>query len=300
MKKKKKRRALWITAGVLALLSLVFFLLASLLCGRLSSQQAAQRWQGESDLRFSQVSCFLPVDEKLQPKQILAFREEVHKALHAASVDVEYSGQLQVDAWSTHGKVHVSTDLGSGEASVIAVGGDFFQFHPVWLLSGNYISESDFMKDRVLLDKDLAWLLFGGTELAGMELKINGLPFIVAGVIEREQDRFSRLAYQDGMGLYMSYEAYSQMADDAGIDCYELVMASSRSDGARSSRTRTAFAFPACLRSFSRSVRVRCRRAVSSIHTGRMPAAVRRITARCICSLVFPLRCSRLCCRFAG
>lgn len=224
MKKKKKRRVLWITAGVLTLLSLVFLLLASLLSGRLSSQQAAQRWQGESDLRFSQVSCFLPVDEKLQPKQILAFREEVHKALHAASVDVEYSGQLQVDAWSTHGKVHVSTDLGSGEASVIAVGGDFFQFHPVWLLSGSYISESDFMKDRVLLDKDLAWLLFGGTELAGMELKINGLPFIVAGVIEREQDRFSRLAYQDGMGLYMSYEAYSQMVDDAGIDCYELVM----------------------------------------------------------------------------
>ncbi len=223
-RKRKRRRALWLLAGFLALLSITFFLLAYRIGLPLSSQQAAQRWQGESDLRFSQVSCFLPVDEALQPDKIYAFREEVQKALHAASVDVEYSGQLQVDAWSAVGKLRVSTALGSGEARVIAVGGDFFQFHPLRLLSGNYIAESDYMKDRVLLDEDLAWLLFGGTELTGMELKIEGVPFVVAGVIQREQDRFSRLAYTDGMGLFMSYEAYSQLNDKAGITSYELVM----------------------------------------------------------------------------
>ena len=56
MKRKKKRRLLrWLTAGVLALLSVIFFLLAMRLSSRLSSQQEAQRWQGESDLEFSQV-----------------------------------------------------------------------------------------------------------------------------------------------------------------------------------------------------------------------------------------------------
>ena len=225
MMKKKKRRFYWLLTASLALLSLVFFLLASRLSARLSSQQEAQRWQGESDLRFCQVSCFLSVDEKLQPDKIYRFREEVQKALHAAAVDVEHTGQLQLDAWSTSGKVNVSTDLGKGEARVIAVGGDFFQFHPIWLRSGNYIAESDYMKDRVLLDEDLAWLLFGGTDLTGMELKINGYPFVVAGVVQREQDMFSRLAYSDGMGLYMSYEAYSMLDENAGIDCYELVSA---------------------------------------------------------------------------
>ena len=225
MKKKKKRRILWFSTAGLTLLSVIFFLLASRLSARLSSQQEAQRWQGESDLKFCQISCFLPVDEKVQPDTILKFREEVQKALHAASVDVQHAGQLQLDAWSTTGRVHVATDLGNGEARVIAVGGDFFQFHPVWLLSGNYIAESDFMKDRVLLDEDLAWMLFGGTDLVGMELRINGCPFVVAGVIQREQDMFSRLAYTDGMGLFMSYEAYSQLDEKAGIDCYELVTA---------------------------------------------------------------------------
>ena len=223
-KKKKLRRILWITAASLALLSALFFFLASHLASRLSSQQEAQRWQGESDLAFSQVSCFIPVDEKLSLNQIYSFREQVQKALHEASVDVKYSGQLQLDAWSTTGKVAVSTDLGKGEARVIVVGGDFFQFHPLWLCSGNYISESDVMKDRVLLDEDLAWLLFGGTELTGMQLKINGIPFVVAGVVQREQDLFNRRAYTDGMGLFMSFDAYKQLNTDAGIDCYELVM----------------------------------------------------------------------------
>ena len=224
MKRKKKRRILWFLAAALACLSLLFLLLASHLSARLSSQQEAQRWQGESELPFCQVSCFLPVDEKLQPNKINAFREEVAKALHEASVDVEYSGQLQLDAWSTTGKVQVATDLGRGEARVVAVGGEFFQFHPILLLSGNYISESDFMKDRVLLDEELAWMLFGGTDLTGMEMRIEGHPFVVAGVIRREQDMFSRLAYTDGMGLFMSYEAYSSINEEAGIDCYELVM----------------------------------------------------------------------------
>ena len=224
MKSKVRRRYLWLAAAAAALLAAVFFLLAFRLSAKLNSQQEAQRWQGESELEFCQVTCFLPVDEKLKPDKIYAFREEVQKALHAAAVDVQFSGQLQLDAWSTSGKVNVSSELGKGEARAIAVGGDFFQFHPVRLMSGNYIAESDFMKDRVLLDEDLAWLLFGGTDLVGMELKINGYPFVVAGVVQREQDSFTRLAYKDGMGLFMSYEAYSLLQENAGIECYELVM----------------------------------------------------------------------------
>lgn len=61
------------------------------------------------------------------------------------------------------------------------MGGNFFDFHPIRLLSGNYISPDDLMKDRVLLDEDTAWLLFGGTQLEGLSFKIDGVPFVVAG-----------------------------------------------------------------------------------------------------------------------
>jgi len=105
------------------------------------------------------------------------------------------------------------------------VGGNFFHFHPLRLMSGNYFQEGDLMQDRVLLDEDLAWLLFGGTELQGLSLKVNGVPFQIAGVVEREQDFASRKAYTAGMGLYMSFDAWKSLSDTAGITTYELVLA---------------------------------------------------------------------------
>ncbi len=117
-------------------------------------------------------------------------------------------------------------------------------------MSGSYITEADFTHDRVLLDEDTAWLLFGGTQLQGMSFKINGVPFVVAGVIEREDDAVSKKAYTSGMGIYMSYDAYMALDETAaalmgtaespqegegaqtgtqsenkGISCYELVLA---------------------------------------------------------------------------
>ena len=225
-RRKRLKRALpWILAGVLALLSALCFLMIHLRTAPQSSQQAAQRWKGESETDFVQLSCFVPVDERRSLEDIYKFRQQIQTKLHEAALDIQSDEQLWVDAWSTTGRVAAQTELGKGEARVIAVGGEFFQFHPLHLLSGNYISEGDLMQDRVLLDEDLAWQLFGGTQLQGLELKLNGVPFVVAGVVEREQDAFSRRAYTAGAGLFMSYDAYKQLEEKAGIDCYELVMA---------------------------------------------------------------------------
>lgn len=225
MKRKKKRLVRRLLAGTMALCALGLFLLCAYIASRFPTQTEAERWQGESELPFAQVSCFLPVDETVTLQQIGSFREQMSKALHAAAVDVEHDGRLVVDAWSANGKLKVSSELGKGEARAVAVGGDFFQFHPLRLLSGSYIAPGDLMQDRVLLDEELAWLLFGGTELNGLSFKIEGVPFVVAGVVAREQDAFSTRAYTGGMGLFLSYDAYLTLREGAGIECYEYVMA---------------------------------------------------------------------------
>lgn len=230
-----KKKSLAIVCAVLALLALAFGLTAHILGGTLAAQRTAERWRGDNELRFSQVSCYIPVDEKISIEQIYAFRTEIVKKLEEAAFEEKDTNTLFADAWSTTGRLSVSSGLGKGEAAVTAVGGRFFDFHPIRLISGSYITENDLMKDRVLLDEELAWLLFGGTELEGLEMRIEGVPFVVAGVIQREQDFASKKAYTAGMGLYMSYEAYSELkagsyADggqptDAGASCYEFVMA---------------------------------------------------------------------------
>ncbi len=220
-----KRKKFHILNGLLLIIAAICALMIWALSSPLHSQKAAERWKGEGELEFSQLSLYLPESEKTDTSQIFAFRYAMLDKFREAALDISSSQTLFCDAWSTGGKVKISSTAGQGEVYAIAVGGSFFNFHPVRLVSGSYINESDLMQDRVLLDEDTAWLLFGGTELQGMSVKINGVPFVVAGVISREEDRATAKAYTHGMGVFMSYEAYSKLDETAGISCYELVMA---------------------------------------------------------------------------
>ncbi len=222
---KKHRKLLWLCLCVLLTLAALFCLWRiHSLKGALDAQQAAERWQGESERSFAQVSCFVPVDEALDLNQIYGFRFAMLEQLKKAALDTEGTDGLWRDAWSAVGKLKISGKKASVDASVTAVGGDFFFFHPLRLLSGGYLREGDLMKDRVLLDLDLAWQLFGGTDLTGMEVKINDRVFIVAGVIEREEDRASRAAYTAGPGFYMSCEAYAALTEKESITAYEFIL----------------------------------------------------------------------------
>lgn len=223
---KKKRIIIAVICCILALISAVSFTALGITSNLLDSQKEAKRWQGDSETEFSQLSCYLPADSRIKLEEIYKFRMAILTKFKEAALDIDSEDKLFVDAWSSGGKVTVSTSLGKGDVHAIAVGGSFFQFHPIRLISGNYIEETDLMKDRVLLDEDTAWLLFGGTDLQGMELRINGIPFVVAGVIEREQDFASKRAYTAGMGIYMSYDGYKSLfEEEPGISCYELCMA---------------------------------------------------------------------------
>lgn len=223
---RKHQKLLWLILCLLLTLGALFCLWRIHSLSRsMSAQQAAERWQGESGQSFTQVSCFVPVDEALSLNQIYGFRSKMLQELNKAALDSEGSDGLWRDAWCAVGKLSVSSEKAAGEASVIAVGGDFFSFHPLRLLSGDYLREDDLMNDRVLLDPELAWLLFGGTDLAGMEMKIKDRIFLIAGVVERESDQASRMAYTAGQGLYMSYEAYKELTESESITAYEYVLA---------------------------------------------------------------------------
>lgn len=225
-KMQKKTKWLLIACAALVLCAAVCLLRLHALSASLPAQRAAERWQGESEQSFSQISCFLPVDEPAALSDVYAFRRDMLDEFHKAALDGEGSDGLWRDAWSAAGTVRVSGARLASDASCIAVGGDFFALHPLRLLNGSYLTEKDLMKDRVLLDEELAWLLFGGTSLQGLEIEIEGKPFIVGGVIEREQDAASRMAYTAGKGLFMSYEAYASLTgQERAVTCYEAVMA---------------------------------------------------------------------------
>ncbi len=216
------RGILW---GILILAAAVCFLAVSRLSRLLPSQYAAERWEGEGETPFTQLSCFLTADEAMTQGQIYTFRYAILDKLHEAGLEAGTDTRLFRDAWCAFGTLKASSEQANGDVSVIAVGGDYYSFHPLRLLSGSYLTEDELMKDRILLDEETAWFLFGGTDLVGMKVKLGGYPFVVGGVVEREQDFASKKAYSADRGVYMAYDSYALLVEGAGATCYELVIA---------------------------------------------------------------------------
>lgn len=193
--------------------------------GALESLTAAERFRGGTDMRFAQLACFLPVGQGKSEEDILSFRRALDSKLVEQSLEAPEGGSLYLDAYCGMGAATASgTGTASASVGVIGVGGDFFYFHPLQLRSGSYIKSGDLMDDLVVLDEETAWRLFGGTDLAGMPVTINGEPFVVSGVIAREDDFATRKAYSGDSGIFMSYSALSRLAETTTINCYELVM----------------------------------------------------------------------------
>ena len=223
MKKSAKKRVL-IPAAVFAVIALIGYAVFAVLGNVLEAQKAAERFRGENEERFAQVSAFFPLGAGFDENGVNTVRDAMEQGFKDASLEPTENGSLYVDCYSAHTSIYVSGQRGSGTADVMAVGGDFFNIHQLRLRDGSYISGDDLMHDRVVLDEELAWRLFGGVELAGLTVEINEKPFVIAGVISREDDFASKRAYTDGEGMFMLYDTLNAM-QETEISCYEAVLA---------------------------------------------------------------------------
>ena len=192
--------------------------------GALSSLTAAGRFRGTGETRYAQLACYLPVDGGKTEEDIFSFRQSLEGRMQEQSLEAPEGGSLYIDTYHGQHAVTISTENGSASVKAMGVGGDFFYFHPLTLRGGAYIQGSDLMDDLVVLDEEMAWRLFGGTDLAGLTMYINDEPFVVAGGVAREADFATQKAYTGDGGVYMSYSALSRLVETASITCYEIVM----------------------------------------------------------------------------
>lgn len=216
---------LGITAIASFLVALLLWWISSAMAGKLEPQNMAERWSEDGGV--AQISCFFSRNAGISHDSIEEFRHSIDAALVEASIvqDSPNEGaRLWADAFSAQGQITVTSDRSSLSADAIGVGGDFFLFHPLRLLSGAYFAESDLNSDYCILDEDGAWQLFGSNDIAGMTVMIGGHPHIVAGVVHREKGRLQEAAGLDGTVIYVSYDTLQKYGTDYGINHYEIVM----------------------------------------------------------------------------
>jgi hypothetical protein len=225
MMKRKLIRGALIHCAVLLVLAAACLIARPALAGTQQSQREAERFAGESGQRFMQFTCFFTRDNLKNLEGIYELRQKYLEAFASADLETPEGGSLFNDAWSTTGSLKVYSEHGNATTSVVAVGGNFFDFHPLPLRSGSYLRQEDLNKDRVVLDEILAWMLFGSPDVAGMEVSINERPYVIAGVVVREDDKASQKFAADGPMLYIPFESWLSMHANAGVDCYEVVLA---------------------------------------------------------------------------
>lgn len=226
-----KKILLGISGAISFILFLILLAVTNHMAASLESQQMAGRWNQEGGV--AQISCFFSPEAGVSEDTIEMFEHSMDSALQEASIvqDSENPGaRLWADAYSADGKVFISSDNGSMEADAIGIGGDFFLFHPLKLLTGSYFSGNDLMQDYCVLDEDAAWQLFGSNDIAGMTVYISGIPHIVTGVVERPDGRLEKAAGLDSTVVYVSYQTLSQLGQNNGINHYEIVMPNPVSD----------------------------------------------------------------------
>ena len=225
MKLTMKKLVWGISGGVSLLLFLILLFVSNHLAKEQESQTMAERWSEKKDV--AQVSCFFSVNSGITEDRIIEFEHTIDSALTDAAVlqESENPGaRLWADAYSADGRVTLSSEKTSLEADAIGIGGDFFLFHPLKLLSGSYFSGNDLMQDLCIIDQDAAWQLFGSNNVAGMTVNIGGIPHIVAGVVERPSGRLEEAAGLDSTLVYVSYQTLSELGNCNGINHFEIVM----------------------------------------------------------------------------
>ncbi len=232
MKMKRFLQSLSLKQIVFSLLfffSLLLYLILSLWIrqktGGLIDQQAAGRWDKEGG--SAQVSCFLAKGVEMDEFKIKNFEQQLEQSLLEVSSELrenqEENKRLFVDAYSALGRITVVSDKGELEANAVGVGGDFFLFHPLELVSGSYFSGADLMKDFVVLDEEAAWQLFGSSDIAGKSVMIGEVPHYISGVVRRQKDRFAEGAGLSGTVVYLSNESLLACGESDGIGSYEIM-----------------------------------------------------------------------------
>ena len=274
----RKRAFIIILSAVSLIVYIVLGLVTEHIKSTLVDQNLAERWS--EDMRMAQVSIFATEDQMIREDDIKKFSYLLEKKLVEAGVSAGDEGEgdaaktpriidtidiedmkksleeeefsipqktplqeLYNVAYCAQGKVTLSFENRTGEnAAAIGVGGDFFLFHPMNFVSGSYFLGDDLMKDKIVIDEEMAWQLFGSTDIIGQSVTIEGVPHYVSGVVKRNDGMISKAAQQDTSFVYMSYESLSRYgtilsgltesseisedgmtASKGGITCIEVV-----------------------------------------------------------------------------
>lgn len=221
----RKKIIMGITGAVSFIIFLIFLAISNHLSNKQDTQDMARRWSSDKDV--AQVSCFFSQSVFMSENTIIGFEHGLDSALVEASITSKSenpNARLWADAYSATGSITIESKRAATTVDAVGIGGDFFLFHPLELVSGYYFSGNDLMQDYIIIDEEVAWLLFGSNDVSGQMVEIKGVPHIITGVVKRQTGRLAEAAGLDSSVAYVSYSSLKNYGVANEIGHFEIVM----------------------------------------------------------------------------
>ena len=197
------------------------------IAGSLKYNYAAERWtQGKGGA--SQISCYFSNDSGFTAENVEAVRNSIASSL--SNSGVETNKTVIPDSYYTQlGKFNINCDRNTSyQANVTAAGGRFFLFRDFNLLKGAYFSENDNMHDSIVIDRSLAFKLYGSENVIGFSVYLNGVKFAIAAVIADPQTKYEKECAGDIPHAYIPYQEADKLYDKTEgspkLNCYECIL----------------------------------------------------------------------------
>lgn len=220
-----KKLILLITAVIALILFFVFKGIVNTRINSLEDQQIAKRWS--SDGGYSQISAFFNSEAEVTTDTLGYFEYQLEDALKQESITVTSenpSARLFASCYTAEGNLSVTNSRGSVSLDALGVSGDFFLFHPVELISGEYFDSDDVGEDYCLIDEVAAWKLFGSSDVAGQIVYVGDVPLEIRGVYRQPEDKKSKAAGAVTQSCYVNYSFLENNGSIGAITSYEIVM----------------------------------------------------------------------------
>lgn len=218
-------------SGLLALIFAVCLLLLGIfeLCvavmkSNINFIHAGERWSANGE-PFAVITLYAEDSGAVTSDQISQWAYSVDNKLLESSVTPKENARSWAYCYGAQDTLTVTGPKGQATAEALAVGGDFFVFHPLKFTYGSAFLNDNSNPMGVVLDRDLAWRVFGAENIIGMEVQIGGYDFVVVGISEKESDGdIYEYTYGERPRMYMSYAGYKKIMGDGHITMFEAAL----------------------------------------------------------------------------
>lgn len=231
------RRKINIAVLIINILILVVFGLSYAAVESLRSDygcdNAKRQWDG-GKYEYAEIAVYYSESSGIGTDDIRTAQSAIDTALsdNSLSLDEDSDGRLWIDSYYSEGDTFtLNGTSGSCTAAVSATSGDFFVFHPLTVLYGSYYSDEDLNFDRIIIDRECSWQLFGALDTVGMTVTVGDKTLYVAAVVASADDDLEKAAYGTTPKAYVPYDCMKMLNGGAvPITAYEVCIPEPVSD----------------------------------------------------------------------